>query len=83
MEDAKELYAKKLKAEAEKNIADFGDGIKVLKGRFGPYVTDGTKNAKIPKDVEPKDVTHEQAKKILAEAPAKKARGKRTVKKKK
>ncbi len=83
LDEAKELYAKKLKAEAEKNIADFGDGIKVLKGRFGPYVTDGTKNAKIPKDVEPKDVTHEQAKKILAEAPAKKARGKRTVKKKK
>src|SRR5690606_31191130 len=39
---AKELYAAKLKAEAEKNIADFGE-IKVLNGRFGPYVTDGKK----------------------------------------
>ncbi len=39
----------KAKAEAEKNIADFGDGIKVLNGRFGPYITDGKKNAKIPK----------------------------------
>lgn len=78
-EEALELYAEKLKAEAEKNIADFGDGIKVLNGRYGPYITDGTKNAKIPKDTEPKSITHEQAKKILAEAPEKK--GRRVVKK--
>jgi DNA topoisomerase-1 len=76
-DEAKELYTAKLKAEAEKNIADFGDGIKVLNGRFGPYITDGTKNAKIPKDTDPKKVTHEEAKKLLAEAPAK---GKRTFK---
>ena len=83
LEEAKELYAAKLKAEAEKNIADFGDGVKVLKGRFGPYVTDGTKNAKIPKDVEPKDITHDQAIEMIKKAPAKKARGKRVVRKKK
>ncbi len=71
-ERALELYAEKLKAEAEKNIADFGDGIKVLNGRFGPYITDGTKNAKIPKDTDPKSITHDQAKKLLDEAPAKK-----------
>lgn len=73
LKEAKELYAAKLKAEAEKNIADFGDGVKVLNGRFGPYITDGTKNAKIPKDTDPKTITHEQAKKLLEEAPAKKA----------
>ncbi len=72
LDQALELYAAKLKSEAEKNIADFGDGIKVLNGRYGPYITDGKKNAKIPKDVEPKDVTHEQAKEFLATAtPAK------------
>lgn len=72
LQEALELYKEKLKAEAEKNIADFGDGIKVLKGRYGPYITDGKKNAKIPKDVEPASITHEQAKKLLAEAtPAK------------
>lgn len=83
LDEALELYAAKLVAEAEKNIADFGDGIKVLKGRFGPYITDGTKNAKIPKDVEPKDVTHEQAKELLAAAPAGKKRPvrRRTTKK--
>ena len=82
LEEARKYYAEKLKAEAEKNIADFGDGIKVLKGRFGPYITDGTKNAKIPKDVEPKSITHEQAKELLDKAPAKKGRGRRIVKKK-
>ena len=74
LDEAKELYAAKLKTEAEKNIADFGDGIKVLNGRYGPYITDGKKNAKIPKDDDPKTITHEQAKKFLKEAPAKKAR---------
>jgi DNA topoisomerase-1 len=80
LERALELYAEKLKAEAEKNIADFGDGIKVLNGRFGPYITDGTKNAKIPKDTDPKSITHDEAKKLLKEAPAKK--GRRTIRKK-
>lgn len=72
---AKELYAAKLKAEAEKNIADFG-AIKVLNGRFGPYVTDGKKNAKVPKDTDPKSLTEAEAKKLLADAPAKSPRGK-------
>lgn len=73
-EEALELYVAKLKAEAEKNIADFGDGVKVLNGRYGPYITDGSKNAKIPKDTDPKTITHEQAKQILADAPAPKGR---------
>lgn len=83
LEKALELYDAKLKAEAEKNIADFGDGIKVLNGRFGPYITDGKKNAKIPKGDDPKAITHEQAKKLLSEAPAKKARTRRQATRKK
>ena len=74
LEKARELYAAKLQAEAEKNIADFGDGVKVLNGRFGPYITDGTKNAKIPKDTDPKTITHEQALELLKAAPAKNTR---------
>lgn len=81
LEKALELYEAKLKAEAEKNIADFGDGIKVLNGRYGPYITDGKKNAKIPKDADPKKITHEEAKKLLDEAPAKKS-FRRTTKRK-
>jgi DNA topoisomerase-1 len=68
-EQALELYAAKLKSEAEKNITDFGDGIKVLNGRYGPYITDGKKNAKIPKDQKPEEITHEQAKQMIADAP--------------
>jgi len=79
--EARELYDAKLKTEAEKNIADFGDGVKVLNGRYGPYITDGKKNAKIPKGTEPKDITHEQAKELLNAAPAKSAR-KRVIRRK-
>ena len=74
LEKARELYAAKLQAEAEKHIAEFSDGVKILNGRFGPYITDGTKNAKVPKDTDPKTITHEQALKILAAAPAKNTR---------
>lgn len=81
LEKARELYAAKLQAEAEKNIADFGDGVKVLNGRFGPYITDGTKNAKIPKDTDPKTITHEKALELLSKTAAKPTR-KRTTKKK-
>lgn len=73
LETARQLYDEKLKSEAAKNIADFGDGIKVLNGRYGPYITDGKKNAKIPKDTKPETITHEQAKALLDEAPAKKS----------
>jgi DNA topoisomerase I len=81
-EQARELYAAKLKAEAEKNIADFGDGIKVLNGRFGPYVTDGSKNAKIPKDTNPKTITRDQAVELLANAPQKRS-ARRQIRRKK
>ena len=81
LEKSRELYAAKLQAEAEKNIADFGDGVKVLNGRFGPYITDGTKNAKIPKNTDPKTITHEKALELLSKTAAKPTR-KRTTKKK-
>lgn len=81
LEKARELYAAKLQAEAEKNIADFGDGVKILNGRFGPYITDGSKNAKIPKGTDPKTITHEKALELLSKTAAKPTR-KRTTKKK-
>lgn len=74
---ARELWDEKLKAEAAKHIATWGD-IQILNGRFGPYITDGTKNVKIPKDTDPKSITEEQAKEILAKAPDKPVRGRRT-----
>lgn len=62
--------------------------IKVLDGRFGPYVTDGEVNASLPKGSDPKELTFETALDLLAEraakAPKKKKRGskKKTAKKK-
>ena len=80
LEKARELYAAKLEAEAAKNIAEFPDGVKVLNGRFGPYITNGTKNVKIPKDTDPKTITHEKALELLSATTAKPTR-KRVVKK--
>lgn len=79
-DEARELVKEKIKQIAERNIADFGK-IKVLNGPYGPYVTDGKKNAKIPKDKDPKKLTEKTAKKLLDEAPAKKAFRRRKTKK--
>ena len=78
--EARKLYAAKLKKEAERHIADFGS-IKILKGPFGAYVTDGKKNARVPKDSDPKSLTEAQAKELLDKAPAKKKFVRRPAKK--
>ena len=59
----------------------------MLDGRFGPYITDGTVNASVPRGIDPETVSLEQAVELLREraarAPAtkKKAPAKRTAKK--
>ena len=69
--EARKLINAKKKQIKERNVADFGK-IKVLRGPYGPYVTDGKKNAKIPKETDPTKVTEKMAQKLLDEAPAKK-----------
>jgi DNA topoisomerase-1 len=50
LERAIAIVEAKKKADAERSILQFPEeGISVLDGRFGPYVTDGTKNAKVPR----------------------------------
>lgn len=68
---AREVYAEKLKQIAERQIADYGT-IKILRGPYGPYITDGKKNARIAKDADPTKITEAEAKKLLEAAPAKK-----------
>ena len=63
-----------------------GGEIKVMPGRFGPYVTDGTTNATIPRDAKPEDVTLAAAIELIdariAKGPAKgKAKKKAPAKK--
>jgi DNA topoisomerase-1 len=65
---ALEVMREKLEAAANRVIASFDDGaIQVLNGRYGPYVTDGTKNANVPKDREPKEMTRDDCVALLAE----------------
>jgi DNA topoisomerase-1 len=67
---ALELIRLKQEADANRIIASFeSDGIQVLNGRYGPYVTNGKKNAKIPKDRDPKSITLEEAKVMIEQAP--------------
>jgi DNA topoisomerase-1 len=50
LERALEIVRAKLQADAARSILQFPDaGISVLDGRFGPYITDGKKNAKVPR----------------------------------
>jgi DNA topoisomerase-1 len=49
-----------------RELSQDGSTLKVLAGRYGPYVTDGTTNASIPKGMSPETVTWEQAQELLA-----------------
>ena len=75
--EARELYKAKLEKDANKYIQEFRSGIKVVNGPYGPYITDGKKNAKIPKDAEPAKLTEAECKKLLDEAPARRKRFRR------
>lgn len=69
---ARELITQHIVAEAKKNVADFGK-LKILRGPYGPYITNGKKNARIPKGTDPEKLTEPEAQKMLDEAPAKKS----------
>src|ERR1700759_3984407 len=69
-ERALEVIREKEIADANRLILDFpDDGIQGLTGRYGPHITDKARNAKIPKDKEPKSLTLEECKALLAAAP--------------
>jgi DNA topoisomerase I len=69
-ERALEVIRDKEIADANRLILDFPDaGIQVLNGRYGPYITDKSRNAKIPKDKDPKSLSLEECQTLLAAAP--------------
>lgn len=76
LEKAIELIQNKRIADANKLIKAFDENpdIQVLNGRFGPYIKAGTKNVKIPKGKEPKELTLEECVELAANAPEKKGR---------
>ena len=70
LERALEVIRLKKEADANRIIQDFAEaGIQVLNGRYGPYITDKKKNAKIPKDRDPKMLTLEECRALIAAAP--------------
>jgi len=82
-EQAMELVKAKKEFDANKHIKDFpGTDIEILNGRWGPYITDGLKNAKIPKDKEPKSLTQKECEELLAAAPFRRGKKKKVAKKK-
>ena len=71
LQRALELVREKKASDAEKHIKVFEkEGISILNGRFGPYITDGKKNVRIPKGREAGDLTLKDCQDLIAAAPA-------------
>ncbi len=84
---ARAVFLIEEKEEIARNriIKDFvGSDIQVLNGRFGPYLSDGKLNGKIPKDREPASLTLEEAVELMETTgkPMRKGFGKKSVAKK-
>jgi len=84
---ARAVFLIEEKEEIARNriIKEFdGSDIQVLNGRFGPYISDGKLNGKIPKDREPASLTFDEVTKLLEETgkPVRKGFGKKAPAKK-
>ncbi|HRO40264.1 MAG TPA: type I DNA topoisomerase [Flavobacteriales bacterium] len=78
LERAVELIEAKLAGVRQNILKAFeGTTVEIIDGRYGPYLTDGNKIAKMPEGKQPAEVTLEEAQKLLAEAPERKGRGRR------
>ena len=84
---ALELVAAKKQADLDRIMRTWEDSdVQILKGRWGPFISDGKKNARMPKDREVESLTLEECLAALEAAPdkrrGKKARKRKTAKKK-
>ncbi|OUU80367.1 MAG: DNA topoisomerase I [Gammaproteobacteria bacterium TMED78] len=81
---ALEIIEEKKIADANRLIQNFEDyGIQVLNGFYGPYITDGNKNARMPKDKDPREITLEECQALIEAAPLRKRARKKKISKKK
>jgi len=88
LDQALEYLATKPGREVIKELGahpETGVNLQLLNGRYGPYVTDGTLNASIPKNMSPEEVDMDDALELLVKAKARKGKGRggRGAKKKK
>ncbi len=76
LDRALQVIDEKKIADANRLILDFEDaGIQVLNGRYGPYITDKARNARIPKDRDPKSLTLAECRQLLEAAPPRRKGG--------
>ena len=69
------IVDEKRRADAEREIRTFpGGSIRILKGRYGPYLTDGKKNARVPKGRDPTLIELDEAKQLIEAAPPPRSR---------
>ncbi len=81
LERALELIAAKKEADLARTLREWPEsGIRIMKGRWGPYATDGSRNARLPKDTDPAALTLEEVREMLEKAPARGSK-KKTAKK--
>lgn len=88
LERAIELIQQKRLTESNKYIKEFPENptVKVVNGMYGPYISIGKRNVKIPKDVEPASLTLEDCLKLAGgdagaeEKPKAKAKAKKVTK---
>ncbi|NNF15595.1 MAG: DNA topoisomerase I, partial [Gammaproteobacteria bacterium] len=82
---ALELVEAKKIEDANRLIREWPDegehGIQILNGRYGPYITNKEKNARVPKDREPLSLTLEECVELLEKAPVRRGRKKKVTKK--
>lgn len=79
---ALELVAAKKQADLDRILRTWnGSDVQIVKGRWGPFITDGKKNARMPKDREVESLTLEECEAAIEAAPDKR-RGKKAAKKK-
>ncbi len=79
---ALELVAAKKQADLDRILRTWdGSDVQIVKGRWGPFITDGKKNARMLKDREVESLTLEECEAAIEAAPDKR-RGKKAAKKK-
>jgi DNA topoisomerase-1 len=77
LSEALEVVAAKKQADLDRILRTFeGSDVQILKGRWGPFISDGKKNARMPKDREPESMTLEECLAALEAAPDKRSRKK-------